>query len=80
MIWKVVLDEAVVTGNGSVATEMAALQVEIDMDPSATVSGLVAMLNADSQDQLFIVPLPTAAFAGLMMLGGLAGAKRLRRS
>jgi hypothetical protein len=80
MIWKVVLDEAVVTGNGSVGTEMAALQTEIDLQPNATVSGLVAMLNADSQDQLFIVPLPTAAFAGLMMLGGLAGVKRLRRS
>ena len=79
-IWKVVLDEAVVTGNGAVATEMAALQAEIAMDPSATVSGLVAMLNANTQDQLFIVPLPTAAFAGLLTLGGLAGVKRLRRS
>ena len=79
-IWKVVLDEAVVTGNGSVATEMAALQAEIANDPSATVAGLKAMLNADSQDQLFIVPLPTAAFAGLLTLGGLAGIKRIRRA
>lgn len=79
-IWKVVLDEAVVTGNGAVATEMSALQAEIALDPSATVAGLRAMLNADSQDNLFIVPLPTAAFAGLLTLGGLAGVKRLRRS
>ena len=80
MIWKVVLDEAVVTGNGSVGTAMATLQGEIDLNPNATVSGLRAMLNADTQDQLFIVPLPTAAFAGLLTLGGLAGVKRMRRN
>lgn len=79
-IWKVVLDEAVVTGNGSVATQMSALQAEIALDPSATVAGLRAMLNADTQDQLYIVPLPTAAFAGLMTLAGLGGYKRLRRA
>lgn len=78
-IWKVVLDEAVVTGNGSVGTEMAALAAEAANDPSATVAGLVAMLNADTQDQLFVVPLPTAALAGLLTLGGLAGVKRFRR-
>lgn len=79
-IWKVVLDGSTVTGNGAVGTEMAALAAEAANDPSATVSGLVAMLNADSQDQLFVVPLPTAALAGLLTLGGLAGVKRLRRS
>jgi hypothetical protein len=79
-IWKVVLDTSTVTGNGAVATEMGALQTEIANDPNATVNGLVAMLNADTQDQLFVVPLPTAALAGLLTLGGLAGVKRLRRS
>lgn len=79
-VWKVVLDNSVVTGNGAVATAMSDLQAEIAMDPSATVAGLRAMLNADTQDQLFVVPLPTAAFAGLITLGGLAGVKRLRRS
>lgn len=78
-IWKVVLDDAVVTGNGSVGTEMAALVAEIANDSTARVHRLRAMLNADTQDQLFIVPLPTAAFAGLMTLGGLAGFSRLRR-
>ncbi len=77
-IWKVVLDNSVVTGNGAVAVEMAALQAEIANDPTATVAGLRAMLNANTQDQLFVVPLPTAAFAGLITLGGLAGFKRLR--
>jgi len=79
-VWKVVLDNAVVTGNGAVATAMSNLQTEINSDPSATVAGLRAMLNADTQDQLFVVPLPTAAFAGLLTLGGLVGVKRLRRS
>jgi hypothetical protein len=78
-IWKVVLDEAVVTGNGSVGTEMAALAAEAANDPSATVNGLIAMLNADTQDQLFVDPLPTAALAGLLTLGGLGGIKRIRR-
>jgi len=78
-IWAVVLDNSVVTGNGQVGIEMLALQAEIAMDPTAGVAGLRAMLNADSQDQLFIVPLPTAAFAGLMTLGGLAGFSRIRR-
>lgn len=80
MIWKVVLDEAVVTGNGAVGTAMATLQTQIDLDPNATVAGLKAMLNADTQDQLYVVPLPTAAFAGLITLGGLAGIKRFRRN
>lgn len=80
MIWKVVLDEAVVTGNGSVASAMGTLQTQIDANPNATVAGLKAMINADTQDQLFIVPLPTASLAGLLTLGGLAGIKRIRRS
>ena len=78
-IWKVVLDNSVVTGNFSVGTQMGILETEAASDPTATVGLLRAMLNADSQDQLYIVPLPTAAFAGLITLGGLAGMKRIRR-
>lgn len=78
-IWKVVLDNSVVTGNFVVGTEMAVLAAEVANDPTATVPLLRAMLNADSQDQLYIVPLPTAAFAGLITLGGLGGISRLRR-
>lgn len=81
MIWKVVLDEAVVTGeNATVASHMATLQAEIDLDPNATVDHLRAMVSADSQDQLYIVPLPTAAFAGLITLAGIGGYKRIRRA
>lgn len=81
MIWQVVLDEAVVSAEiASVATQMAALQSEVNNDPSASIAHLRAMVNADSQDQLFIVPLPTAALAGLITLAGIGGIKRLRRN
>ena len=81
MIWKVVFDEAVVTGeNATVASHMATLQAEIDLDPNATVDNLRAMVSADSQDQLFVASLPTAAFAGLVTLAGIGGYKRIRRA
>ncbi len=80
MIWQVVLDDAVVTAaNAGVGLQMSALQAQISLNPNATVQYLAAMTSLDSQDQLFIVPLPTAAFAGLMTLVGLVGVKRLRR-
>jgi len=81
LIWKSVLDNSVVTAEvASVASAMSALQDEVDMDPAARVYALQAMISADSQDQLFIVPLPSAAFAGLMTLAGIGGYKRLRRN
>lgn len=80
-IWMAVLDEATVTvAKASLNDEMADLQAAIDSNPSGRVAGLRAMVNGDTQDQLFVVPLPTAAFAGLITLGGLAGVKRLRRA
>jgi hypothetical protein len=78
-IWEAVLDGSTVTANAVVLTEWNDLTAEIANDPNATVNNLRAMLNADTQDQLFIVPLPTAALAGLMTLGGLAGFSRIRR-
>ncbi len=78
-IWKVLFDEAVVTGNGAVGTEMAVLAAEVAVDPTARVTNMKAMLNVNTQDQLFIVPLPTAAFAGLLTLGGIGGISRIRR-
>lgn len=81
MIWTVVFDNAVVTAeNASVASAMSTLQDEIDLDPTATVAGLRAMISAESQDHLFIVPLPSAAFAGLLTLAGIGGYKRLRQA
>ena len=81
MIWKMVFDDFNVTGEiASVANNMAALEAEVANDPTASVRDLRAMVSADTQDQLFIVPLPTAALAGLLTLGGIGGIKRLRRS
>ena len=82
MIWKMVLDDAVVeaaAGQTDVAAAMADIQDYLDNNTWGTMSNLKAMLNPDSQDQLFIVPLPTAAFAGLITLGGVAGFSRIRR-
>lgn len=79
-IWKALFDSSTVTGNSaSVSAAMAALEAEVANDPTARVKGLRAMTNANAQDQLYIVPLPTAAFAGLAMLGGLAGLRLRRR-
>ncbi|MDF1809964.1 MAG: hypothetical protein P1U42_09740 [Phycisphaerales bacterium] len=81
MIWKMVLDNSTVeaaAGQTDVATAMADIQNYMDNNTWGTVAGLKAMINEDTQDQLFIVPLPTAAFAGLLTLGGLAGVARMK--
>lgn len=81
MIWKVIFDNADVTAEtAAVAAQMAVLEAEFNSNPSGSIDYLYAMISADSQDQLFIVPLPTAAFAGLVTLAGIGGIKRLRRS
>jgi hypothetical protein len=59
---------------------MAILEAEYNSNPTGSISHLRAMISADSQDQHFIVPLPTAALAGLMTLAGIGGIKRLRRN
>ncbi len=84
MIWTMVFDDAVVTANyGFVAGYMQDIQDRIDFmelnGMGQNVAGLRVMANADSQDQLYVVPLPPAAFAGLLTLGGLGGFSRLRR-
>lgn len=43
------------------------------------VNGLVALTSANAQDQLAIVPLPPAAFAGLGLLGAAGVVRRLRK-
>jgi len=87
-IWKVLFDDindgvnnntSTIWGNGQASVEMTNLFNVIDFNSSDRVHGLRAMLSPDTQDQLFVVPLPTAALAGLMTLGSLAGYSRLRR-
>ncbi|MGV6813726.1 MAG: hypothetical protein ACWA5W_01810 [Phycisphaerales bacterium] len=48
-------------------------------DDSARLSGLRAIVAQGQQDMLYVVPLPPAAFAGLGMLGGIAGVRTIRR-
>jgi hypothetical protein len=80
-IWAVVLDNAIVTAEAGISAHFSTLATEIGMTSTGSrVAGLRAMIADGSQDQLYIVPLPTAAFAGLITLGGLAGIKRIRRA
>jgi hypothetical protein len=80
LIWSRLFDDTVVTGNlNPVRDAMEDLEAEIALDPNATMPNLRAMLNADTQDQLYIIPLPTAVFAGLLTLGGMGGYSRMRR-
>jgi hypothetical protein len=48
-------------------------------DSSLRLRNLKAIVAEGQQDMLFVVPLPPAAFAGLGMLGGLAGFRTVRR-
>ncbi len=80
MIWSVLFDGSTVAGVGDVATWMSALAAETALDPTARIYRMRAMTSMDSQDQLYIVPLPPAAFAGLATLGAIAGVARIRRN
>ena len=48
-------------------------------DSSLRLNGLKAIVAEGQQDMLYVVPLPPAAFAGLGMLGSLAGVRTIRR-
>jgi len=48
-------------------------------DSSLRLQGLKAIVAGGQQDMLYVVPLPPAAFAGLGLLGGIAGVRTVRR-
>ena len=48
-------------------------------DSSLRLNGLKAVVAEGQQDMLYVVPLPPAAFAGLGMLGTIAGVRTIRR-
>lgn len=48
-------------------------------DSSLRIHGLKAIVADGQQDMLYVVPLPPAAFAGLGMLGTIAGVRTIRR-
>jgi len=52
---------------------------ENTFDGSLRLRNLRAITAAGQQDMLYVVPLPPAAFAGLGMLGAIAGVRTIRR-
>lgn len=70
---------AMTSNNAFVDAAYAELINEYLLNTTARVVGLKAMVSADSQDMLYIVPLPPAAWAGIATLAGVAGVSRLRR-
>ena len=78
-IWRAVYGNASYS-NGGVNTAATTLANTVTAGTyGSSVKGLRAMVSGSSQDQLYVVPLPPAAFAGLATLAGIAGVSRLRR-
>jgi hypothetical protein len=78
-IWFALFDsaQAVSSGDATIQGHMNTLTAAIGNNNR--VAGLRAMVAPNAQDQLYVVPLPPAAFAGLATLAGIAGVSRLRR-
>jgi hypothetical protein len=80
-IWSVLFDGSATVVNSN-ATVQQLMNNALTWDPQGGnyhVAGLRAMVSGNAQDQLYVVPLPPAAFAGLATLVGVAGVARLRR-
>ncbi len=65
--------------NNSLANYYNILTDAQTFDSSLRLNGLRAIVAEGQQDMLYVVPLPPAAFAGLGMLGGIAGIRSARR-
>lgn len=63
----------------SLASYYNTLMDDQTFDSSLRLNGLKAIVAEGQQDMLYVVPLPPAAFAGLGMLGSIAGVRTLRR-
>jgi hypothetical protein len=61
------------------AARYAELMDSSTFDSSRRLEGLRAVVAQGQQDMLFVVPLPMSAFAGLGLLGGIAGVRAVRR-
>lgn len=75
------------SGNSAARTAANTLLAGYNNGGRLTVNGLVALTNGSYQDQIAIlgddfavVPLPTAAWAGLGLLGVAVGVRRLRKA
>ncbi len=90
LVWEIVFGDAEDTNwdaNGALRVSGLTLGVrnyfsqfrDLSEDFAQHVSGFRAAVRSGSQDQLVIIPLPPAVYAGLGMLGLMAGARYLRR-
>lgn len=81
-IWEAVGGAVDINASGTSASLRAAYNVLMDaqsFDSSLRMSGLRALTNQTRQDQLIVVPLPPAAFAGMGMLAVGFGVRAVRR-
>jgi len=84
-VWEAIYDTGAFSNmTGQVVTTTGGLnarwtELSAFFGNNGVVAGLRGIVNANRQDQLYIVPLPPAAFAGLATLVGVAGVARLRR-
>ena len=65
--------------NNALASYYSILTDAQTFDSDLRLDGLRAIVAGGEQDMLYVVPLPPAAFAGLGMLGGIAGVRTVRR-
>ncbi len=65
--------------SSALRNQYSLLMSENTFNANLRMQGLRAVVAEGQQDQLFIVPLPPDAFAGLGLLGGLAGVRAVRR-
>lgn len=81
-IWEALGHDFQVNSSGTsnaLRTQYNLLTNESSFDSSLRMAGLRAAVADGQQDQLWIVPLPSSALAGLGLLGGIAGVRTLRR-
>ncbi|MCC5822932.1 MAG: hypothetical protein LAT64_04595 [Phycisphaerales bacterium] len=81
-IWEA-LGESIDLNSAATSASLASAYNELmdaqSFNPSLRINGLRALVNAQRQDLLYVVPLPPAAFAGLGMLGACFGVRAVRR-
>ncbi len=65
--------------SSALRTRYADLLNENSFNAGLRMQGLRAVVSEGQQDMLYIVPLPTAAWAGMGMLGCIAGVRTARR-
>lgn len=80
-IWAALFGATPTSGDTDVANNLTTLGAQSLNNATFTLmkNRLRAAVNDGAQDQLYIVPLPTSALAGLGLLGGIAGVRSIRR-